>query len=158
MISASFLVSFVLICEFMLQLLQTRTYTPWIGNLTDISKTITKTILPSILSAYAVHSGRYSHSVDRRQSVISVHFRIVSRYTHDTHWFVYSRKHQIQQHEPCGARFKRLFQPNQPLMESTMQSCNYSEKHVPYQWQYKHNAVFRLVMCGLKIAQLKGAN
>ena len=27
---------------------------------------------------------------------------------------------QIQQHEPRGARFKRLFQPNQPSMEKTM--------------------------------------
>ena len=27
---------------------------------------------------------------------------------------------QIQQHEPRGARFKRLLQPNQPSMETTM--------------------------------------
>ena len=49
----------------------------------------------------------------------------------DTHWFVYSRKNQIQQHESRGACFKRLFQPNQPPME-TMQNYNYLEKHVPY--------------------------
>ena len=39
---------------------------------------------------------------------------------------------QIQQHEPRGARFKRLFQPNQPSMETTMQNYNYPEKHMPY--------------------------
>jgi len=38
-----------------------------------IYKTITNTILPSSISAYAVRIGR---------SVISVHFRIVSRYSH----------------------------------------------------------------------------
>jgi len=31
----------------------------------DIGKTITKTILPSNLSVYAVRIGRYSHSVNR---------------------------------------------------------------------------------------------
>jgi len=41
-------------------------------QLPDIRKTITNNILPSSLSAYAVRIGRYSHSVDRRQSVISV--------------------------------------------------------------------------------------
>jgi len=35
-------------------------------QLPDIGKTITNNILPSSLSAYAVHIGRYSHSVNRR--------------------------------------------------------------------------------------------
>jgi len=35
-------------------------------QLPDIGKTITNTILPTILSAYAVCIGRYSHSVHRR--------------------------------------------------------------------------------------------
>ena len=51
-------------------------------QLPDIGKTITNTILPSSLSAYAVRIGRYSHSVDWQQSVISVHFRIMSSYSH----------------------------------------------------------------------------
>jgi len=29
---------------------------------------------------------------------------------------------------PCGVRFKRLFQPNQPSMETTMQNYNNPEK------------------------------
>ena len=49
----------------------------------------------------------------------------------DTHWFVQSRIF-FQQHESRGARFKRLFQPNQPSMETTMQNYNYPEKHVPH--------------------------
>jgi len=35
-------------------------------QLSDIVKTITNNILPSSLIAYAVHIGRYSHSVNRR--------------------------------------------------------------------------------------------
>jgi len=35
-------------------------------QLPNILETITNTILPSSLSAYAVRIGRYSHSVDRR--------------------------------------------------------------------------------------------
>ena len=35
-------------------------------QLPDIGKTIMNNILPSSLSAYAVHIGKYSHSVDRR--------------------------------------------------------------------------------------------
>ena len=52
---------------------------------------------------------------------------IVTRVT-----FVYNPKNYIQQHEPRGARFKRLFQPNQPSMETTMQNYYYPDKHVPY--------------------------
>jgi len=51
-------------------------------QLLDIGKTITNTILPSSLSENAVRIGRYSHSVEGRQAVISVHFRSVSRYSH----------------------------------------------------------------------------
>jgi len=53
------------------------------GQLLYISETIANNILPSSLSTYAVHIGRYSHSVDWRYSVNSLHFRIVSRYFHD---------------------------------------------------------------------------
>ena len=49
----------------------------------------------------------------------------------DKHWFVYIQKNYIQQHEPHGARFKRLFQQNQPSMETTMKNYNYPEK-LPY--------------------------
>ena len=53
-------------------------------QLPDIGKTTTNTILPSsLISAYAVRIRRYSRSVDRRWPVISVHFRIVSRYFHE---------------------------------------------------------------------------
>ena len=110
-------------------------------QLPDIGKTIKNNILPSSLSEDAVRIGRYSHSVDRQQSVISLHFRIVS-----FQWIrigLYSRKNQIQQQEPHEARFKRLFQPNQPSMETTMPNYNYPEKHVPYQWQYKHCQIMR---------------
>ena len=42
----------------------------------NIDKTTTNNILPTSLSAYAVRIGRCSNYVDRRWSVISVHFRI----------------------------------------------------------------------------------
>ena len=52
-----------------------------------------------------------------------------------------------------------FFNRNQPSMETMMQNYNYLEKHVPYQWQYKHNiSFFHQVMCELKITELKRAN
>jgi len=58
-------------------------------QLLDIGKTITNNVLPSSLGAYAVRTGRYSHSVDRLFPCISVSCRVIPM---DTHWFVYSRK------------------------------------------------------------------
>jgi len=63
-------------------------------QLAFIGKMITNNILPRSLSAYAVHIGRYSHSVDRWLlsplfPCISVSCRVIPM---DTYCFVYSRK------------------------------------------------------------------
>ena len=49
-------------------------------QLPDIGKTITNNILPSILSAHTVNIGRFRQCIDRLKSVVSVHFRIWSKY------------------------------------------------------------------------------
>ena len=96
-------------------------------QLHDIGKTMTNDIYPAALAGTQYVSGdtvTLSIGVSRLFPCISVSCRVIPM---DTHWFVYSRKQWIQQHEPRGARFKRLFKPNQPSMETTMQTYNYPE-------------------------------
>ena len=95
-------------------------------QLPDIVKTITNTILLSSRSAYAVRSTYLEIQSFCRSAVVGYFraFPIVSRYSHG-----YAL---MCAYEPRGARFKRLFQPNQPSKETTMQNYNYLEKHMPY--------------------------
>ena len=76
----------------------------------------------------------------------------------DMHWFVYSRKNYIKQHEPRGARFfPDYFNQTNPQWR---RRCNIiiTPKNTCLTSGSTQNIVSLQVMCELKIAQLKLAN
>ena len=113
-------------------------------------------------------------SVDRRSVVYHRVFRIVSRYSSGYALVGIQSENQIQQHESRCARFKRLFQPNQPsIYLPIMSNPCWGPRHMESQWRRRCKIIitqkstcltsgsthitnfFLQVMCELKIAQSK---